>query len=81
MDDTGKVKPDPSLFLHAAASLGVTPEEVVVFEDSLNGLRAARAAGMRCIVVPGPMTRHLTFEGAFRQVASLAEVVLGELKA
>jgi putative hydrolase of the HAD superfamily len=76
VDDTGKVKPDPSLFLHAAENLGAKPDEVIIFEDSLNGLRAATAAGMRCIVVPGPMTRHLIFEGAYRQVESLADVAL-----
>lgn len=79
VDDTGKVKPDPSIFLHAAESLGVRPDEVVIFEDSLNGLRAAQAAGMRCIVAPGPMTRHLDFTGAWRQVESLAHVSLAEL--
>lgn len=78
MDDTGKVKPDPSIFLHAAKSLGAAPEEVLIFEDSLNGLNAARAAGMRCIVVPGPMTRHLDFTGALRRVDSLADVSLKE---
>lgn len=81
VDDTGKVKPDPSLFLHAAGRLGVDPAEVLVFEDSLNGLRAARAAGMRCIVAPGPMTRHLDFTGALRRVASLEEVSLAALAA
>lgn len=79
VDDTGKVKPDPSLFLHAAENLGVAPDEVVIFEDSLNGLRAALAAGMRCIVSPGPMTRHLDFSGAWQQVESLAEVSLRSL--
>jgi putative hydrolase of the HAD superfamily len=79
VDDTGKVKPDPSLFLHAAEKLGAQPDECLVFEDSLNGLRAATAAGMRCIVVPGPITRHLVFDGAFRQVESLAEVALVDL--
>ncbi|GAA5141793.1 HAD family hydrolase [Prosthecobacter algae] len=81
VDDTGKVKPDPSLFLHAASRLGMHPHEVLVFEDSLNGLRAARAAEMRCIVVPGPMTQHLDFEGAFRRVGSLSEVSLRDLVA
>ena len=79
VDDTGKVKPDPSIFLHAAESLGVEPEEVVIFEDSLNGLRAAQAAGMRCIVAPGPMTRHLDFTGAWKRVESLAHVSLATL--
>lgn len=79
VDDTGRVKPDPSLFLHAADNLGVAPHEAVIFEDSLNGLRAAQAANIRCVVAPGPMTRHLEFEGAYRRVASLAEVTLREL--
>ncbi len=79
VDDTGKVKPDPSLFLHAAEKLGVLPEEAVIFEDSLNGLRAAMAAGIRCIVAPGPMTRHLDFTGAWKRVDSLAQVSLSEM--
>jgi putative hydrolase of the HAD superfamily len=78
VDDTGKVKPDPSLFLHAAEKLGAQPHEVVIFEDSLNGLRAARAAGMRCVVIPGPMTRHLDFEGAWRQMQSLQNFTLAD---
>jgi putative hydrolase of the HAD superfamily len=81
VDDTGKVKPDPSLFLHAAEKLGVKPEEAVIFEDSLNGLRAALAAGIRCVVAPGPMTRHLDFEGAWKRVESLAHVTIKELMA
>lgn len=81
VDDTGKVKPDPSLFLHAAEKLGVSTEEAVIFEDSLNGLRAALAAGIRCVVAPGPMTRHLEFEGAWKRVESLAHVTIKELMA
>lgn len=79
VDDTGKVKPDPSLFLHAAENLGVDVNEAVIFEDSLNGLRAAKSAGIRCISVPGPMTRHLDFTGAWRQVEGLNQITLGEI--
>ena len=39
-------KPAPDLFLHAAATMGVAPPRCLVIEDSLNGIRAARAAGM-----------------------------------
>ncbi len=39
-------KPAPDLFLHAAARMGVAPDRCLVLEDSLNGIRAARAAGM-----------------------------------
>lgn len=79
VDDTGKVKPDPSLFLHAAGKMEMEPENILIFEDSLNGLRAAKSAGMRCIVIPGPMTQHLEFDGAFQRVPSLADVSLKEL--
>ena len=44
-------KPDPDCFLTAAAKLDCKPEECVVFEDSLHGLRAARSAGMRVIAL------------------------------
>lgn len=45
-------KPDPEIFLRAAASLGVAPQDCVVFEDSKNGLLAAHAGGFPCVVVP-----------------------------
>lgn len=81
VDDTGKVKPDPSLYLHALEALGVGADEALVLEDSVNGLRAAHAAGIRCIVAPGPMTRHMDFSLAWRRVESLIEVDLRELQA
>jgi len=78
-DHVERIKPEPDLFLHAIAQLGVKAEDAVIFEDSLNGLRAARAAGIRCIVAPGPMTRHLDFDGAWRRVGSLEDISLCEL--
>jgi beta-phosphoglucomutase len=50
-DDVDKPKPDPEVFLVAAERLGVKPEDCVVVEDSVFGVRAAKAAGMRCIAV------------------------------
>jgi HAD superfamily hydrolase (TIGR01509 family) len=79
LEDTGKAKPHPSLFQHAATKLGAAPEEVVVLEDSLHGLHAASAARMRCVIVPCPMTAHLEFKGAWRQHASLVDFRLSEL--
>jgi beta-phosphoglucomutase-like phosphatase (HAD superfamily) len=58
-DDVRKVKPDPELFRLAASRLGVPPPACVVFEDSPNGMRAALAAGMRCVAVPNALTRPL----------------------
>lgn len=46
-----KAKPDPAIFLHAAEKLGVQPSECIVFEDSLFGFMAAKAAGMKCIAI------------------------------
>ena len=47
--DVGIGKPAPDLFLHAAASEGVPPDECLVIEDSVAGATAARAAGMPCL--------------------------------
>jgi HAD superfamily hydrolase (TIGR01509 family) len=44
-------KPAPDIFLAAARKLGVPPATCVVIEDAVNGVEAARAAGMRCIAV------------------------------
>ena len=45
-------KPHPGVFLHCAQALGSTPLECVVFEDSVNGMIAGKAARMKVIVVP-----------------------------
>ena len=52
-EDVERGKPDPQGFLMAAAALDVPPAEIVVFEDSIAGIRGATAAGMRCIAVRG----------------------------
>ena len=44
-------KPAPDAFLLAAKKLGVMPSECVVVEDAVNGVQAAKAAGMRCVAV------------------------------
>jgi len=50
-DEVVNPKPDPEIFLVSAARLGVEPEDCVVVEDSIFGVRAAKAAGMKCIAV------------------------------
>ncbi len=50
-DDVKNGKPDPEGFLIAAERLGATPEECIVFEDSIHGVRAADAAKMKTIVI------------------------------
>jgi putative hydrolase of the HAD superfamily len=78
-DDVARVKPAPDLFLLAATRLRVEPAHALVFEDSLNGVRAARAAGMRVVAVPGPITADLDLSAATARLDSLAERTLSEL--
>ncbi|MEO8614377.1 MAG: HAD family phosphatase [Luteolibacter sp.] len=54
-EDVTRGKPDPEVFLKAAAKLGANPADCVVIEDAHAGLRAARAGGMKCI---GVTTTH-----------------------
>ena len=80
-DGTCPAKPAPDLYLRAVRSLGVPAASAVAIEDSPNGVRAAKAAGLRCVAVPGPLTRHLDLTAADRRAGSLAEVRLGDLAA
>lgn len=79
--DPRRTKPAPDIYEHALRSLGASPACSVALEDSLNGLAAARAAGLRCVVAPGPVTTGLDFSAADLVVDSLAEVSLGRLAA
>jgi beta-phosphoglucomutase len=54
-----KAKPNPQIFLKAADDLGITPDNCVVFEDSLSGVKAANAAGMKVV---GITTSHTPAE-------------------
>ncbi|TLS49448.1 HAD family hydrolase [Paenibacillus antri] len=80
-DDVEKVKPDPALYRLAAERLKVEPRLAVAFEDSANGARSAVAAGVRCVVVPNPMTEALRFERYDFRLSSFEEMPLGELLA
>jgi HAD superfamily hydrolase (TIGR01509 family) len=71
-------KPAPDLYLRATELLGVDPVDAIALEDSPNGVRSAKAAGLYCIAVPGPMTRTLSFEAADSVMASLDARPAGE---
>jgi beta-phosphoglucomutase len=77
MEDTTRGKPDPEVFLRAAALAGAAPARSVVMEDAPAGIRAARAGGMRAVAVTfvghhDPET--LREAGADLVVGSLEEV-------
>jgi beta-phosphoglucomutase len=69
-EDVKHGKPDPEVFLTAAARLGVPPSHAVVVEDAVAGVEAARRAGMRSVGVS--MTAKLDADVA---VTSLAELL------
>jgi beta-phosphoglucomutase len=71
VEDVSAGKPDPEGFLMAAARLGVSPEGVLVFEDSTAGVRAATAAGMRCVGVLGTMPAGAMASHGIRTVEAL----------
>jgi HAD superfamily hydrolase (TIGR01509 family) len=78
-DDVTMTKPAPDLFLSAAACLGVAPPACLVFEDSPNGILAARAAGMRCVAVPGAITSQLALPPADLVLTSLDALPLRQI--
>lgn len=75
-DDVVEAKPDPELYLSVCAGVGVRPERAVALEDSANGIRAAKAAGMKCVAIPNAMTAGLDLGGADLRLDSLADLSL-----
>ncbi len=78
-EDVERVKPDPALYVGALQALKVKANEAIVFEDSLNGVTAAKRAGIFCVAVPNAITRHSSFELADLQLSSLADMSLEEV--
>jgi HAD superfamily hydrolase (TIGR01509 family) len=72
-DEVERGKPAPDVYLEAARRLAVEPRRCLVVEDSLNGVKAAKAAGMTCVLVPNKTI--LPAPGT----AELADVVLERL--
>lgn len=69
-------KPHPEVFLKGAADLNVEPSEVIVFEDAISGVEAAKAGGFHCIGIG----EASTLKQADMIINSLAEVNLDTLK-
>jgi beta-phosphoglucomutase-like phosphatase (HAD superfamily) len=63
-DDVARTKPAPDLYLAAVEALGVAPHKAVAFEDSLNGIAAAKAAGLLCVAVPNALTAGIDLSRA-----------------
>ena len=72
-DDVSRKKPDPEVYLLARERLGVDPASCIVIEDNSNGLLAAKAAGMKCIITTTPYTDDDDFTGADLVVPNLGD--------
>jgi len=61
-DDVMKGKPAPDLFIAAASKVGVSPEKCIVIEDSVNGIKATKAAKMYAIGFLGSFDQQTLFQ-------------------
>jgi putative hydrolase of the HAD superfamily len=77
--DPSVAKPRPTLYLAALDRLSATADEAIAFEDSPNGITAARAAEIYCVAVPNPTTAALDVTHADLVLRSLEDVPLAEL--
>lgn len=73
-------KPHPDIYLETAKRLGVSPEECVAIEDSINGIVSAKEAGMRCIAVPDQRIAHEDYPQADIFRKSVSEIRLEDIK-
>ncbi len=70
-EDVTRGKPDPEVYLRAAAEIGVAPHACLVFEDAVVGVQAARRAGMRVIgVTTAHSSDELSTAGADRAIVN-----------
>jgi beta-phosphoglucomutase len=80
-DDVAEGKPNPALFLRASQDLGIEPFDLLVFEDAVSGVRAARAAGMGCIgIAPAERASRLREAGATHVVPDFCDLSYSKLR-
>jgi len=79
-DQVERGKPEPDVYLEAARRLRVDPRRCVAIEDSGPGVAAAKAAGLKTIAIPHPLSRTHDFSPADIHVESLADVTLETLR-
>lgn len=76
VEDITEPKPSPETFLLAMNQLGLEPEQCIIFEDSVSGVKAAKAANMFCVgITTGTETDRLTLAGADKTIADYTEIL------
>jgi HAD superfamily hydrolase (TIGR01509 family) len=79
-EDTPRKKPDPQVYLMVMARLGLGPRDCIAIEDSVNGVMAARGAGVDVIVTESMYTTGSDFSGALAVFPDLSKVGLSRLR-
>ena len=74
-------KPHPQVYLQMLDALQLPAGACLALEDSANGLRSARTAGIATVITPNSFTAHHDFSGALRVVPDLSDVSLKQLSA
>ena len=81
-EDVKLLKPHPDIYLEAARRLAVQPAACCVIEDAINGVKAAKAAGMRCVAVTTSFSaEELKSVGADVVKKAIGEITLQDLGA
>ena len=78
-DDVDRAKPAPDLYLAVLEALALRADEVIAFEDSPNGVTAAKGAGIFCVAVPNALTGQLPLDHADLRLPSLDELPLAQI--
>lgn len=80
-DEVEHGKPHPAVFLTAAQRLGIDPSELLAFEDAVSGVKAATAAGMKCVGVAPAQRAHLLLNaGAYEVISDFALLSYAEIE-
>lgn len=78
-EDFEESKPHPAIFNEAVARSGFAKDECIVIEDSTNGIRAAKAAGLYCIAYKGTTGLPQDVSGADRVIIDFGDLEIGQL--
>ena len=80
-DVAGEGKPSPTIYRHAAERLGVSPRGCVALEDSCNGVRSAKAAGIACVALRNGFNEEQDLSAADLEVRTLEKLSTSDLRA
>ncbi|MDO8619752.1 MAG: HAD family phosphatase [bacterium] len=74
-EDVKRHKPDPEVYQIATKHLGMSAEHLIAVEDTVIGVQAAKAAGLRCVAIPNSFTKNQDFSQADHLLGTLEELL------